>query len=88
MFNDYKIDNFKSIESPFCNFSDHLSTISNYKNIFRYSLGNFTPFKIKIEFDLYHGCEKLVETRIIEEVYFSNNVLFDKWVNFRDLRYC
>jgi hypothetical protein len=44
--------------------------------------------KIKVELDLYHGCEKLVETQVVEEVYFSNNVVFDKWTNFGDLRYC
>jgi hypothetical protein len=54
----------------------------------RFSLGNLTPYKIKIECDLYHGCEKLVETKVVEEVYFSNNVLFDKWCNFGELRYC
>ena len=49
---------------------------------------NLTPYKIKIEMDLYHGCEKLVNNRVIEEVYFSNNISINKWKNFGDLRYC
>ena len=51
-------------------------------------MGNFTPHKIRLEFDLYHGCEKLYDTRVIEEVYFSNNIHINKWANFGDLRYC
>ena len=62
--------------------------MENYKNILRFSIGNLAPMKIKVELDLYHGCEKLVETQVVEEVYFSNNVVFDKWTNFGDLRYC
>ena len=54
----------------------------------RFSIGNYTPWKIKISFDLYHGCEKLVETNVVEEVYFSNNVQINKWVDFGKLRYC
>lgn len=87
-FKSYKEENFKAILSPFCNFSDALKTLESYKNILRFSIGNYTPLKVKVELDLYHGCEKLVETQVVQEVYFSNNVQFNKWTHFGDLRYC
>ena len=37
-----------------------------YKNILTFSVGTYTPTKIKIECTLYHGCEKLVEEQVIE----------------------
>lgn len=87
-FNNYKENQFNSIQSPFCNFSDRELTIDNYANIIRFSLGNLTPYKIRLEIDLYHGCEKLVQNTVVEEIYFSNNLHFNKWCNFGDLRYC
>jgi hypothetical protein len=62
--------------------------MEKYKNILRFSIGNFTPMKIKIQFDLFHGCEKLVQSQVIQEVYFSNNVQINKWTDFGNLRYC
>ena len=44
--------------------------------------------KIKIQFDLFHGCEKLVQNQVIQEVYFSNNIQINKWTDFGNLRYC
>jgi hypothetical protein len=87
-FINFKNENFRAIKSPFCNFADAYSTIENYKNVLRFSLGNLTPSIIKIEMGLYHGCEKLVEKQVIQETYFSNNVSFNHWVNFGNLRYC
>ena len=87
-FEAYKDENFDAIKFPFCNFADQTHTIESYKNILRFSLGNFIPMKIKVELDLYHGCEKLVETQVVQEVFFSNNVHFNKWTNFGNLRYC
>lgn len=84
----YKEKQFQAINTPFCNFAQSLNTIQNYQNILRFCVGNHMPFKIKVEMTLYHGCEKLVEQCEIEEVYFSNNVHFDKWINFGNLRYC
>ena len=53
------------------------------------SLGNYTPTKIKIECTLYHGCEKLVDTQVLEDnTWFSNNILINKWTDFGKLRYC
>jgi len=48
LFDEYKDTNFNAIQSPFCNFSDALETVEAYKNILRFSIGNFTPLKIKI----------------------------------------
>ena len=85
---DYQEENFQKIKSPFCNFADSMDTIKSYENILRFSIGNFTPMKIKVDFTLYHGAEKLVEQVVTEEVYFSNNIVFNKWSNFKNLRYC
>lgn len=87
-FQDYKEENFIKIKSPFCNFSDSIDTIKKYENVMRFSIGNYTPLKIKIECTLYHGCEKLVEQVVVEEVYFSNNIVINKWTDFANLRYC
>lgn len=54
----------------------------------RFSIGNFTPLKIRIDCDLFHGCERLVETQVSAEVYFSNNIIVNRWVDFGNLRYC
>ena len=54
----------------------------------KFSIGPHDPIKIRVELTLYHGCEKLVETVVMEDAYFSNNVEFNKWVDFGDLRYC
>lgn len=60
-----------------------------YSNILRFSIGNYTPTKIKIECTLYHGCEKLVEKQVIESnTWFSNNIQINKQTNFGKLRYC
>ena len=37
---------------------------------------------------MFHGCEKLVQNQVIQEVYFSNNVQINKWTDFGNLRYC
>ena len=44
----YKDENFEKIVSPFCNFGDFYDTVESYKNILRFSIGNYTPWKIKI----------------------------------------
>ena len=87
-FEEYKKKNFEAIESPRCNFADGMRVIESYKNILRFSVGNLTPLKIRIDCYLYHGAEKLVERSVHAEVYFSNNVAINKWVDFGNLRYC
>ena len=47
-----------------------------------------TPLKIRVECTLYHGAEKLVENEVSAEVYFSNNIIINKWVDFGNLKYC
>jgi hypothetical protein len=47
-FQNYKENSFRDIQTPFCNFSDQYETLEKYKNILRFSIGNFTPMKIKI----------------------------------------
>lgn len=37
---------------------------------------------------MFHGCEKLVETQVCQEVFFSNNIYINKWCDFGSLRYC
>jgi len=66
-FQQYKKENFNKIKSPFCNFADYSECLENYKNIIRFSIGNYTPIKIKVVCNLYHGCEKLVDTQVVEE---------------------
>ena len=88
-FEDYREEHFQQISSPFCNFSHAQNTMQAYKNILGFSIGNYTPTKIKIECTLYHGCEKLVETQVLEDnTWFSNNILINKWTDFGKLRYC
>lgn len=65
-----------------------MRVIESYKNILKFSIGNNTPLRIRIDCYLYHGAEKLVERSVSAEVYFSNNVAINKWVDFGNLRYC
>ena len=87
-FEEYKEKNFKNIQDPRCNFADGIPVVESYKNILRFSVGNQSPLKIRVDCFLYHGAEKLVQQSVCGEAFFSNNVLVNKWVDFGNLRYC
>lgn len=47
------------INTNWCCFGQKYSTINAYKNLIKKDFGTFTPFKIRVDCYLYHGCDIL-----------------------------